>query len=174
MTNTYLTPVIVHGALLALANLKLICCYLWLIYFQSALSFIVKHVSLFWLKNFKFFSANLLLCCLFRFCFFNFWKVTVKHIWMTSPVAKPGRSLVFYIRLAGRFFFKGTRCVWLLLSEPVHCSQVIFVQTVLIQSQRPIKTCRSPRWRLRRFFRATWCRRVQKVMAPSSKYWWRS
>lgn len=44
------------------------------------------------------------------------------------------------------------------------------VTNVFSQSQSQIKTCRSPQWRLRRFFRATWCERVQRVTAPLSTY----
>lgn len=44
------------------------------------------------------------------------------------------------------------------------------VTSVFSQSQSQIKTCRSPQWRLRRFFRATWCERAQRVTAPLSTY----
>lgn len=44
------------------------------------------------------------------------------------------------------------------------------VTSVFSQSQSQIKTCRSPQWRPRRFFRATWCERAQRVTAPLSTY----
>lgn len=46
-----------------------------------------------------------------------------------------------------------------------------FIINVFLQSQSKIKTCPSPLWRLKRFFRAMWCGRVQRVTAPLSKYW---